>query len=175
MDAQANVSNSNSNALAAATDTTLSLKENVGIDAVVLDVEVAQSQAAAEVLRVDKRGEACRHVQGAVSFDGQKIVIAPHGVGPSGDALAADRLGDAGVVVLDLQRAKAEVTRVEGFDRVLPVAPAGSADSLRGTSTQSSIACRCPLHAGAAVKAQRDDGSEARGNRRQPASLQEGI
>ncbi len=87
------------------------LERPCGVGAVVLKVEVLQAQVLGQVLGADQGCEAGLEVDG-LALAGQQVTIAPDGQRPALDALAADGLAHALVVVGDLQGAEAELADV---------------------------------------------------------------
>ena len=108
-----------------------------GIDAVVLDVEAVQAQPPAQVGGREQGSIAGHDVHRLRAGGRQQILIAPDAQRPGGDAVAADRRGDGGVVIDHFQGAKAEITDIEGFSRILPAAFAAPQPTYESHSRQN--------------------------------------
>ena len=88
------------------------------VDAVVLDVELFETQTACQTIGLQQRREACTDIDG-ITFDGQEVAVAPDRSGTGLDRSATGARTDGVVVVGDLKGTEADVfADVAGFGLV---------------------------------------------------------
>src|SRR5205814_2093680 len=83
------------------------LERERGIDGVVLDVDLVQTECTPEVVGLHQRGAAGVRLDDRLVLNGQQRAVAPDGLGAGGDGLAAHQGADGVVVVGDLERTEA--------------------------------------------------------------------
>src|SRR5262249_49335278 len=91
-------------------------------DGVVLDPDLAAAELVGEIARADQRREPDVMANRQVAVDRQQVLVAPHAVRAGGDRCARDDALERLVLIVDFERAEAELADVNGSRGIVAAA-----------------------------------------------------